>query len=217
MSTELTVPDSSARAEEVRQQLLSIKTDLVRRSLEMGRLLMEVKENNYHMVWGYQNFRTWLEESSGLDISERTAYSMLKVVKMQQRLGLSDEEIERNKISKLIEIASLPEDLDEDKVRGLIQDAESSPLSTVKEIVGALKNEVHVYKTLKFDEDGAEVWSSAIERARQTHGGFEGGVDISESTAAIYLAAEFLAMPQEFDIADDDDTEPAFQDVYEAA
>jgi hypothetical protein len=84
-------------------------------------------------------------------------------------------------------------------------------------MVAALKNETPaVYKTLKFDADGAEMWSNAVDRVRMSHGGYEGGEDISESTAAVFLAAEFLALPSEFDLVDDE-VDPGFHDVFEAA
>lgn len=219
MSIELVTQDEAlvARADEVRRQLGTIKADLVGRSLELGRLLKEVRDNGYHRLYGHARFGEWIQQEESLDISERSAFSFIKIVELQERLQLSDGEMSKNKLSHLIEIASMPEDTPDERIKGLLKDAESAKLGAVKAAVSAAKGQTSTFHTLKFvDADSEAIWLQAIERVRADHGGYNGDNgprDVSESMAAIYLAGNYLAQPSQFGAPD---VELSFEDVVEA-
>jgi hypothetical protein len=192
----------SSRANEVRTQLSQIKVSLMETKLILGRLLKEARDNQYNLLWGFHRFGAWVEEGSGLDLSERSAYDMISVVEMANALEIPDEQLHRVKFSKLKAIASLPDDTDPDVVRGLVRDAEEAPLKSVQEAVGLLKNQAYVYTTLKFERDAYDnVWLPGVEKARRMYGntiGFQGDLaDIEQSRAAELMAASLLAEPDE--------------------
>lgn len=205
----------SGRPAEVLAEISNIRLDLMKRSLLLGRLLKEIKDNNYAQHYGYTRFADWVEQGSNLDISSRSAFYLIMVVERSQKLGISDEQLEKSKLSKVKEILALPDSVPDETVKGLITESEGLSLSEVKKTVAGLKNDTSVYKHLKFDEGGADMWDQAVERVRANHGGFKNeqgeSTDISESAAAIYMAAEYLAGPSE------QDTTPAeseFEDVF---
>lgn len=120
-----------ARAEAVRQRIEAIKADIVDRSLELGRLLVEAREQNYPAIWGYSRFGDWVENASGLDMSERQAYSLMNVVERSELLGITDEQLRKVKISKLKEIFSLKA-AEPEVVRELVEKAETASLDEIR-------------------------------------------------------------------------------------
>lgn len=189
------------RHEIVHLQIMQIKNDIMERSLELGRLLKEARDNNYNLPWGYARFGLWVE-SSGLDLSERQAYYLIAIVERSEQLGIPDEELKRVKLSKLKAILSLPADTDPDRVRELVREAETMSLKDVNAVVGALKNQEFIYKTHKFPIEVMDnIYEPAVERARRLHGNTvnEAGevTEISDSKAVELWAVEFLNGPEE--------------------
>ena len=219
------IPTSSpiaARADVVLEAILNIKTTLMRRALELGRLLKEARDNDYHLVWGFGRFGDWVELSSGLDMSARSAYDLIKMIEQSARLGISDAELEKVKKSKLIQIFSLTDgEMDDDSIRELVAAAETMKLEDVKEQVGIAKQQEWVNRNYKFDKTGYEnVIKPTIERIKREHGstmGDDGGeADISDSKALEICCADYAAGPEfEADAALDAEYEDVLEDTYE--
>ncbi len=195
------------RSEEVLNRIHEIKSDLMDRSLELGRLLKEARDESHYLDWGYSKFGEWVN-NSGLDLSERSAWYLISVVEFQERHQITDEQLKVIGISKAKEIASLPAGTDESTVRGLLEQAETAPISTVKEVVGVLKNSEWVYKTLKMPRAFYEgQWIEGLEKARRLYGntfGPDGEAKDIEDWRAIEIAfAEFLNYPAPEDSEDE--------------
>ena len=167
--------------ESVRKKIEEIKKAISGSFFDLGDLLQEVRDGGFHMSWGYANFGEWLE-TSGLDMSERAAYYLIKVVQMGKTLNIPREKLEQVKISKLREIASLDVVKDAKKIKRLIdacvpdKEGREMSLADVKENVAKVKagNEeldTFVFVTLKFTKSCKEnVFDPAIEMARSEYG-----------------------------------------------
>src|ERR1017187_2498925 len=92
--------------ESVRKKIAEIKKSMSGHLFDLGELLKEIRDGGYHMTWGFANFGEWLI-TSGLDMKERNAYYLIKIVEMGVALGIPRETLEQVKVSKLREIATL--------------------------------------------------------------------------------------------------------------
>jgi hypothetical protein len=200
-NNELSVVETNDRALVVRQAIELAKKQVLDGFLHLGRLLKEARDNEYHRDWGYTRFDNWVNESAGLDMSPRQAYYLINAVELIEQHQLTDEQAERIGISKLKLIASGSSvEGAEQEIQEMLNNAADTPLSEVRDSVARIKNARYVYRNLRFEADAIEqIWDPAVERARAEHGGYtdaEGNaVDITESQAAIYFAAGYLAGP----------------------
>ena len=205
MTTDIVIAEPTMdRAEIVLQQIKQIRDGMATGFLVLARLLKEARDNDYPQRWGYARFGQWVEEGSGLDISERTAYDLIRVVTRSEELGIPDDQLTKVKISNLKSIFSLPEDTDPDVMRELVVEAKSLPVKKVREVVGEMKNEDYVYHTLKIlRETEDNLYQPALERVRREYGntvGPEGNPeDISDSRGTEMIFADYLASPEEED------------------
>lgn len=205
---ELISPDPIyLRAEACSEQIKRLGNNLVVSSLALGRLLREFRDNHYASALGYGRFGDWVEEASGLDMSERNAYDLIAVVEKSTLFGITDEQLHAVKLSKLKSIFSLPADTDPEVVKGLLQEAETKPLSQVQREVGKLKGQEFVMVMLKLERETYDnTFLMAIEKARRVYGntmGVDGELaDISVSRCVEMWAAEYINGPdeEEFDV-----------------
>ena len=208
----------SNRADIVLQQILSIKTTLMQRSLELGRLLKEARDNDYAPQWGFPRFGDWVEQESGLDMSARSAYYLISVVELGAQLCIPDAELEKVKLSKLKSIAALKDgEMTDDKKRELILHAQTMTLADVNEIVGIAKQQEWVYRNYKFDKVGYEnTIGPTIDRIKREHGdtlGEDGQPgEISDSKAIEICCADYAAGPEHDNFYGLD---AEFEDVFE--
>ena len=203
MTTDLAVVATEQdRPTVVLKQIRALRDGMAHGFITLARLLKEARDNDYAPRWGYARFGEWVEEGSGLDISATTAYDLIRVVSMGERLGISDDALGHVKVSCLKEIAKLPEDTSAEFVSQLIEEAKTMPLKKVREVVGHVTNEDYVYHSLKFLREVEDnVYQPAVERARREYGntvGIEGNPeDISDSKAIHMILADYLASPEE--------------------
>lgn len=205
----------SSRAEEVRTEITQLKDSIMASSLKLGRLLKEARDNQYHHIWGYAQFGLWVEEASGLDMSERQCYYLIAVVERAEACGIPDEELNKVKLSKLKTIFSLPADTDPETIKTLVREAETAPLDDVREVVGRIKNVDFVFKTLKMERDTYEnVYSPAMDKARLEYGNsidFKGDPkEIEDDKAIEMICATYLSGP---DIEESETVDAEFEDV----
>ena len=202
--------------ESVRKKIEEIRKSISGRFFDLGELLSEIKEGGFHMTWGYANFGEWLEKS-GLDMSERSAYYLIKIVAMGKELNIPREKLESVKISKLREIASLDPKKDGKKIRKLIdscvpdKDGNEMSLEDVRQNVAKVragddKIETFVFMTIKVTKTcKEEVIDPAIELVRAQHGDTVDSSgspqEISPGRAIELILTDYLAGADEAPVA----------------
>ena len=194
--------------ESVRKKIAEIKKSMSGHFFELGDLLKETRDGGYHMTWGFANFGEWLD-TSGLDMSERAAYYLIKIVELGAALNIPREKLEQVKISKLREIASLDFVKDAKKIRKLVdscipdKDGNEMSLEDVRQNVAKVKAgddklDVFVFMTIKVTKScKEEVIDPAIEMARAEYGDTlkadgEGG-EITPCRAIEMILANYMA------------------------
>ena len=167
--------------ESVRKKIEEIKKSISGRFFDLGELLKEIRDGGYHMTWGFANFGEWLD-TSGLDLKERSAYYLIKIIEMGAALNIPREKLESVKISKLREIAGLDPKTDGKKIKKLIdacvpnKDGNEMSLEDVRQNVARVragddKIETFVFMTIKVTKTcKEEVIDPAIELIRAQHG-----------------------------------------------
>lgn len=138
-STELVVQSNvEQRAKELTAEVKKIKSNLVNGLLYLGSLLSEARANEYPQVLGYESFGGWLDDS-GLDMSERQAYYLIKVVDNAKFLGIETKQLEASKMSKLKEIFSLDPNEFGDKIKDLVAKSPDMKLDEIRYAVGNIR------------------------------------------------------------------------------
>ena len=167
--------------ESVRKKVEEIKKSISGRFFDLGELLKEIRDGGYHMTWGFANFGEWLD-TSGLDLKERSAYYLIKIIEMGAALNIPREKLESVKISKLREIASLDPKTDGKKIKKLIdscipdKNGNEMSLEDVRQNVAKVRAgddsiETFVFMTIKVTKTcKEEVIDPAIELLRAQHG-----------------------------------------------
>jgi uncharacterized protein with ParB-like and HNH nuclease domain len=202
MSSTAIVP-TNERAQAVDAQIRELRVNLVDNFLHLGELLSEAKENNYAEALGYDNFAHWLEES-GVDMSERQAYYLIKIINNARGLGISREELAGAKMSKLKEIFTLDPETQGDKIKQLVADSGSLKLDDIRERVHQARHadgqERLTWRNFKVSESQAETIDAAVERAKRELGTIiehDTGevIEPTDGRALEMMAADFLANP----------------------
>jgi hypothetical protein len=161
------------RHEVVLQRIQEIKNDLVDRSLELGRLLIEARDGSYHEKWGFARFGDWVEEASGLDMGERQAYYLMQIVERSAAIGITDGQLRRVKLSKLKEIFALKE-AEPELIKELVSKAETATLEQIKQDVQMVKvangGEPFLYVSYRIPLSVKELGQRAFEHLRQLYG-----------------------------------------------
>lgn len=216
--SELTITDTALhlnyRPQEIKQRLEQIKTSLVQNCLELGRLLNEIQEDFIYRDWGYETFTEWLEQGSDLGVSHRESRYFQSIARRAAELQIPDDQLEKVKLSKLKEVMAF--DVPAEHVKGLLEAAQSAPLAEVKEQVKKARGYGWNYRSIKLEDEALEkVYEPALERMRRRHGGYtvDGEpVDLSDSQCILYMCAEILAAPEEYQV---DAVDSEFEDVVE--
>lgn len=190
------------KAESCRLHILQLRDNIANNFIALARLLKEARDGDYALRWSYANFGDWVEIGSGLDLSERSAYYLIKIVERADELGIPDSELSLSKVSSLKEIMSLPSDTDPEQIKSLVKESQTMKAKDVKEVVGGLKNESWSFHSLKFLREVEEnIYQPAMERARRLYGDtiLPGGNpgDISDSRCVELILADFLSQPEE--------------------
>jgi hypothetical protein len=192
----------SHNAVQAQINLLTVAENLDKNFIRLCDLLLEVQENKYFHAWGFARFSDWVERGSNLDISSRTAYSYLSIVKKANQLGISRARLNIVSISKLKEIFSLDALIYGDEIKDLLTQAVTLKLTEVKKAVAWLKQadgeEPTVFMTIKIEESVKKVLDEAFELARRNYGntvtsGDE--VEISDSRCVEILALSYVQDP----------------------
>jgi len=193
--------------ETVRQKIEEIRKNITDRFFDLGELLAEIRDGGYHLNWGFKNFGEWIDQS-GLDMSERAAYYLIKIVETGKKLNIPREKLEQCKLSKLREIVSLDPKKHKAQIKELVKacipdkNGEEMSLEDVRINVQKLKagNEkidTFVYMTIKVTSSCKESIEEAIELCRAEHGDTvdsEGNpIEISIGKAIELICADYLA------------------------
>lgn len=202
-SNEIELADTvRERITEVLSQLQGLKSNIVSSSLIMGDLLLEVKQNNYHIIAGYSDFQSWLD-ASRLDIKISQAYYLMRIVSKANALDIPRSQLEACNITALKEIASLDVDKQADEIRTLVEEAAGASGSEVENKVNAIKvangQEIYTLKGFRIPNSVLEgVVEPAIEQVRMQYGQTIDGetgeyIEISDGKALEMICADFLA------------------------
>jgi hypothetical protein len=186
-----------SRADFLRNQLSILKHNLVSGYLETGRVLREIRDNNFYQDYGYSTFSQYVKEGADIDMGERSAYYAISVVEFAEKNGISDEVLQTVGISKLKSIASLPETTDGTTIMELVDKAKTEPLSSINDVCSSIRDTDHVVRSIRIDRDFYEMtYLDAIELVRKQHGSTidnEGNVvDISESRAVELIVVDWF-------------------------
>jgi hypothetical protein len=161
------------RAVQVTDEVRQIKLHLAKSLLYLGQLLSEARSNNYPEMLGFSSFGDWLKDS-GLDMSERQAYYLIKIVDNAQSLGITQEQLEASKMSKLKEIFTLDPATQGDRIRDLVSASQELTLEEVRHEVNSLRSEVGLEPTswmnFRVTDSQLTAIKFAIEQAQLDYG-----------------------------------------------
>jgi hypothetical protein len=171
MSSTAIVP--TERAEQLTLEVRALKSNMIDNLLTLGELMSEAKANNYAEVLGFSSFKAWLDDS-GLDMSERQAYYLIKIVDNARSLGIERKQLADSKMSKLKEIFSLSPIDHADKIKDLINKAPELSLEQVRNEVESTKTnaglEPTTWMNFRVTESQAIMIRSAFEMAALQYG-----------------------------------------------
>ncbi len=201
------VKASPRHIESVRQKIEELRRGITGRFFELGELLAEIKNGGYHLNWGFKNFGEWIDQS-GLDMSERAAYYLIKIIEVGKQLNIPRETLEQCKLSKLREIVSLDPKKHKAQIKELMNacvpdkngeemSLEDLRIQVQKIKAGNEKIDTFVYMTIKVTSSCKETIEEAIELCRAEHGDTvdsEGNpIEISIGKAIELICADYLA------------------------
>jgi hypothetical protein len=127
------------RAKEVTALVKDVKANLVDNLLYLGELLSEAKANSYAEMLGFSSFAEWLD-SSGLDMSERQAYYLIKIIDNAKTLGIEKQSLSESKMSSLKEIFSLDPVTHAEQIKELVAKSPEMKLNQVRDEVESIKS-----------------------------------------------------------------------------
>jgi len=183
---------ANKRSTEVLYEIQHLKTTMQESVFTLGELLLEARDGEYHKDWGYNQFKDWIEDASGLDMGWRQAYYLMNIMERAKKLGYTHEDLGRVKMSKLKEIFTVEDDT---RVKELMAGGETMSLEQVKAAVKPDRK--YSFLNLRQTKEDKETTLEAIEVIRRLHGSVlnEHGdiVDISEGRAVALMAAEILS------------------------
>lgn len=183
--------DIQSRAKHVSTEVRKIKAHLVNNLLYLGTLLSEARANDYPQLLGFDTFALWLEDS-GLDMSERQAYYLIKIVDGAKQLEIPLPQLEASKLSKLKEIFALDLVTHGDSIKQLVADSAALKLHEVRDRVQALRSEQGLEPTswlnFRVTESQAGFIHEALAKARMEYGQVVVGDEVIEATDGTLLA-----------------------------
>lgn len=205
MTNEIIVEgQDTERAEEVRIEIDRVKGHLQEGIFDLADLLSEARRKAFHVNWGYANFGHWIEEGSGLDISERSAFYLIKIVDTGKELGIPKAQLRAVKMSKLKEIFTLDKEKHGDSIRELVGQGQHLPLSEIRDKIGALKEkdgiQPFIYMTLKMPKSvKEETVDQAFELVRRQYGDSKDDqgniIDLTEGKCLEFVCQSYVQDP----------------------
>lgn len=192
MTSELAV--QTDRAKEVFSTIKGIKTHLSDNLLTLGELLSEARGNGYAELMGYDSFGTYLEATE-LDMSERQAYYLIKIIDNSKALGIGRDQLKASKMSKLKEIFSLDPNAHADQIKQLVAESADSKLEEVKAAVERIRSdgqtEPTTWRNFRVTESQAQVINQAIDQVKEDYGdvinGSTGEIEVVSDSRALEL------------------------------
>lgn len=201
----ITPGSNEERALEVQERIEGLRHNLLEGMFDLAELLAETRRNEYYRVWGYTNFGQWVEEGSGLDMSERTAFYLINIIEGAKELGIPREQLLVARISKLKDIFSLDRKKHGDKIRALVEKAGDCDLNDIREEVHRIKSgdealEPYVFITLKIPKSVKEhTVDSAFEIVRRQNGNVQNEqgevIELSDGKCLEYVCQAYLQDP----------------------
>lgn len=198
----------------VRNQLESLIQHLNKSTFDIGELLHKIKSGGFYTSWGYNTFKEYINT---LDIKERKAQYLVRIVDTMGQVGVSREKYEPIGVAKLREITSLEASETytnpttgektpmSEFIKGFVDKGADMSLEEVKQHVRTLKGQVGeneiMWINLPFTKLTLdEIIRPALELAKNHIGsvGKDGdgdSIDASDSRALETIAVEYLNDP----------------------
>lgn len=166
--------DISQRAVLVHEALGALKLNIEDNFIDLCFLLYEASEGEYHRVWGYEQFGKWIENGSGLELSERTGFYYVNIAKKATKLGMTAKDLKAVRSStKLKEIFTLDAETNKGDIVALLEASKTTTLADIKAKVHNIKNPstpAPSFMTLKLEASVKEIVDDALELARNNYG-----------------------------------------------
>lgn len=164
---------SKERATEVTHEIQRIKSSLVDNMLYLGELLSEARANSYPEMLGFQSFGEWLD-ASGLDMSERQAYYLVKIVDNARALDIGRDTLQKSKMSKLKEIFALDPAENAAQIKDLVERSADMKLDDVRKAVNEIRQKVGLeptrWQNFRVTDTQAQMIAECLEMARLLYG-----------------------------------------------
>lgn len=205
------------RAREVQAQLTNLQSQTEDNVFDTCDLLLEARDNGYHLTFGFTRFNDWIEMSPQFDLSPRQAAYYVNIAQKALLLEVDRATMKAVKIGKLKEIFSLNPDVHSAEMKALIQEAPGLTLDEVKLRVRGLKTdegqEAMLFMTIKYPESAREVIDLGLEKARRMIGTSKDGngdqVEPSNGKCVEFICADFAAGVEEGDL------QPSYTEIIE--
>jgi hypothetical protein len=186
-------------------KIQNIKSRMLDGMLDLGELLFEARANSYHLNWGFTSFGEWVEQGSGLDMKERSAYYLISITEKSRQLGITREYLRESKLTKLREIFTLDADTHGETIKKLVADSATLTLEAVRDVVTTIKLgeglDPVIHRTFSFGKSAYEATiKPAIERMTMEYGDTIDAhthevMDITPGKALEMICADYLAGP----------------------
>jgi hypothetical protein len=181
------------RANDVRKAIESKAHNVSKDSLDLAELLSESRRENYHRVWKFTSFDSYIEQAQ-LGIGKRQAYYLVNIWDGADTLTIPREELEAAGISKLKIIFTLDIEKFQLEIRELVKQAPDLTVEEVQARVKALKapdEEGYVWRNFKLrKEDAEQEVDGAMELAKQVV-----GEEMGESECLVHICENFRQDP----------------------
>ena len=206
--------EEAGRAKKIRKAIENLLTTVKKSTFDVAELLYEVKRKRYYQGWGFDSFKSYIEQ---LDIKQRKANYLVRIVEVCDEVAVPRDMYEPIGLSKLREITSLePSQIYQneatgeavpmrDIIVGMLDKAPEMSLTEIKETVKGLKGltgedelvwiNVCVKRIVR-----DEVIQPALELAKNAIGSVgrddEGNaIDASDGRALEMICADFSSDP----------------------
>lgn len=130
--------ENENRALTVREKISKLVGAVSKAFIQLGNLLLEARDGEYHKVYGFNRFEDFVQADLGGVIGDRQAFYLVKVAENMKRHDISEKAAIAAGISKLKLIFS--KGIPKDMVSELVADASTMTWTEFQAKVEAVKN-----------------------------------------------------------------------------
>lgn len=146
--------ENETRAQSVREKLAKLVTSVSKAFIQIGNLLLEARDGEYHKVYGFNKFEDFVQADLGGVVGDRQAFYLVKVAENLKKHGISEKSAIAAGVSKLKLIFS--KGVPKDMVQELVADAATMTWTEFQAKVEAVKNPAKAETTAEKSEEKGE-------------------------------------------------------------